>query len=312
LSGRINTANLNITSLSGLLNTANLNILSLSGRINNLNITSLSGGLNTANLNITSLSGLLNTANLNITSLSGLLNTANLNITSISGRLNTTNSNITTLQGQMTTANSNITTLQGQMTTANSNITTLQGQMTTANTNISTISGRVNTINSAATYSAASIIANGFVQATDFRLTNRTNIIYQSTIAGLPANYSFPSGTAKTIVVNNVPAGLYIMCISLYINNGSGTTTANFTNLLYSLNSSDGLSYFIDNDYHAFTLPTSRSTNFSKMCMINNPGTYNFTLSITPTYTNTPTLTWMSSGGLAPSQKTYLQFIKIG
>jgi hypothetical protein len=102
------------------------------------------------------------------------------------------------------------------------------------------------------------------------------------------------------------------MCISLYINNASGTTTAIFSNLLFSLNSSDGLSYFIDNDYHAFTLPTSRSTNFSKMCMINNPGTYNFTLSITPTYTNTPNLTWMSSAGSSPSQKTYLQFIKIG
>ena len=150
------------------------------------------------------------------------------------------------------------------------------------------------------------------MRATRFELTNRTNIIYQSTIIGNPANYTFPSGATQTITVSNLPAGLYIMCFSIYVLNNVGTLSAVFSRIRFTLNSSDGFPYFDEFDYHALTLPNPRQTTFTRMCMVNNPGTYNFTLTITPTYTGSTGLLWMSTSGNAPANKTFLQFTRIG
>ena len=104
------------------------------------------------------------------------------------------------------------------------------------------------------------------------------------------------------------------MTFSLYIVNSS-QTTASFTNIRFALASSIGYDYFNENDYHPFTLAVAQNQTFSKMFIVNNPSTYNFTLSITPTYTGGTGglngVTWMSSGNVI-SPKTFLQFVKIG
>ena len=83
-------------------------------------------------------------------------------------------------------------------------------------------------------------------------------------------------------------------------------------NFEFHLTSSDGFAYFEETDYHALTIPNLKQTTFSRTCTVNNSGTYNFTLSITPTYTGATTLTWNSPAGNSPAPKTFLQFTKIG
>jgi hypothetical protein len=244
---------------------------------------SISGRVNSISGNIVSISGLINSISGNIVSISGLVNTNILNISSISGLVNSISGNIVTISGL---------------------VNSISGK-------INSISGTVNSINSAATYSSASILANGFVRATRFELTNRLDIIYQSTIIGTPANYPFPSATEQTIPVSNLPAGLYIMCFSLFIGNGINAS-ATFSSIRFQLTSSNGFSYYEEYDYHAFTLPALKTTNFSRTCMINNSGIYNFTLRITPTYTGSTGLYWVSTSGNYPANKTFLQFTRIG
>jgi hypothetical protein len=278
----------------------------LSGRIY-----SISGLVNTHTLNISSISGLVNTHTLNITSLSGQVYNANLNIASISGivyghttSINTINSNITSISGLVYNANLNIASISGIVyghTTSINSLNTTVGSHTTS----------INTINSSAAFSAASIIANGYVQATYFKLTNPSNVIYKTEVAGITNVFS--SGTTKTIVVSSLPVGLYIMTYSLYILNSHATINASFSSMIFQLASSIGYDYFNENDYHKFIIPKTKSQTFSETCIVNNPATYNFTLSITPTYTGPLTnLFYGNAGGIGPSPHTFLQFTKIG
>ena len=223
---------------------------------------------------------------------------------SISGTVQTLSSRINTISSYVNTISSSVNTISSYVNTISSSVNTISSR-------INSLSGTVNSINSAGTYSAASILANGFVRATRFELTNRLDIIYQSTIIGTPANYPFPSGTEQTITVSSLPAGLYIMCFSLYVGNNI-SASATFSSIRFHLTSSNGFSYFDENDYHAFTLPNLKTTNFSRTCMINNSGIYNFTLRITPTYTGSTGLYWVSTPGNAPANKTFLQFTRIG
>ena len=149
------------------------------------------------------------------------------------------------------------------------------------------------------------------MQATNFVLTNPLNIIYRTENVGVNA---FPTATAKTIVVSALPLGLYIMTFSLHITNPNASLTASFTRMIFQLTSSQGFDFFNETDYHTFIIPVATPTQFSRTCIVNNPGTYNFTLSITPTYTGATNVTYGSGVGASssPSPRTFLQFTKIG
>ena len=84
--------------------------------------------------------------------------------------------------------------------------------------------------------------------------------------------------------------------------------------MIFQLTSSQGFDYFNETDYHTFIIPVATFTQFSRTCIVNNPGTYNFTLSITPTYTGATNVTYGSGVGasISPSPRTFLQFTKIG
>ena len=100
------------------------------------------------------------------------------------------------------------------------------------------------------------------------------------------------------------------MTFSLNINT-TGTGSTNFTNMLYSLYSSAGGPYYAENDNHLFTIVGNSNSQHTRSCVVNNVGTNNFTLSITPTYTTSATsVTWMSLSSVYPT--TFLQFTKIG
>ena len=60
------------------------------------------------------------------------------------------------------------------------------------------------------------------------------------------------------------------MCFSLNVLNTG--KSAVFSNIRFTLNSSDGFNYFEEYVYN-LTLPASQRQTFSRMCMVNNPGT---------------------------------------
>jgi hypothetical protein len=103
------------------------------------------------------------------------------------------------------------------------------------------------------------------------------------------------------------------MVFSLYFFNSSNSA-ASFSNIIFQLASSNGNDYYNEIDYHIFTLPISGWTTITRSCIVNNPASYNFTLSFTPTYTGgtgSNGISYSSSGNVV-SPQTYLQFIKIG
>ena len=185
------------------------------------------------------------------------------------------------------------------MTTANSNIVT-------NTTNISSNTTSINTINSAATYSAASIIANGFMQATEFRLTNASNLIYR---VGPTATQALTSATVYTYNLNSLPVGLYIANYQINLINTNGVNGIyNITECRSQItNTSTSTVIYHNTDTTTHPVPRASLQSYLGMTIINNTSVQNYQFYLITYFTGT----YQILSGTA-SNSTYLQFTKIG
>ena len=158
--------------------------------------------------------------------------------------------------------------------------------MTTANTNISSNTTSINTINSAATYSAASIIANGFMQATDFRLTNASNLIYR---VGPTATQAITSTTVYTYNLNSLPVGLYIANYQINLINTNGVNGIyNITECRSQITNTSTLTVIYHNtDYTTHGVPRASLQSYLGITIINNTSVQNYQFYLISYFTGT-------------------------
>jgi uncharacterized coiled-coil protein SlyX len=215
----------------------------------------------------------------------------------------------TTVAGQTTSINTLNTTVAGQTTSINTLNTTVAGQTTSINTLNTTVASQgtsINTINSAATYSAASILANGFVQATNFKLTNPSNYIYR---VGPTITQALTSATAYTYNYNALPVGLYIANYQInLINTNTVNGTYNITECRSQItNTSTSTVIYADTDITTHGVTRASMQSYLGMTIINNTSVQNYQFYLITYFAGT----YQILSGSA-SNSTFLQFTKIG
>jgi len=247
------------------------------------------------------------------TTLTSVFSGYNIRINSISGNVYTFNSYVNTLSGNIYTLSGRFNTLNSYFNTISSNVYTISGRLNTLSETVNTLSTTVagqttsiNTINSAATYSAASILANGFVQATNFKLTNPSNYIYR---VGPTTTQALTSASAYTYNYNALPVGLYIANYQInLINTNTVNGTYNITECRSQItNTTTATVIYADTDITTHGVPRASLQTYLGMTIINNTSVQNYQFYLITYFTGT----YQILSGTA-SNSTFLQFTKIG
>jgi hypothetical protein len=248
--------------------------------------------INTINTSITNINTRINT-------ISGWVYTISGNAFTISGRLNTLSGTVNTLSTTVASQGTSISTLNTTVASQGTSISTL-------NTTVASQGTSINTINSAATYSEASILANGFVQATYFKLTNPSNYIYR---VGPTVTQALTSASAYTYNYNSLPIGLYIANYQInLINTNTVNGTYNITECRSQItNTTTATVIYADTDITTHGVPRASLQTYLGMTVINNTSVQNYQFYLITYFAGT----YQILSGSA-SNSTFLQFTKIG
>ena len=191
----LSTANTASTAASNAVNTADAASLAASGAVTNS-----TNAVNTANAASTA----AQTAETNATS---AVNTANTASTAASGAVTTANAASTAASGAVTTANAAATDASTAVSTANTAATDASSAVSTANTASSNASTALTTVNNADFYTVVADVTTLLGLSPNngnrFEVVDSTGAESQSSITGLPANFTGASSINLRVEYNN-------------------------------------------------------------------------------------------------------------
>ena len=216
------------------------------------------------------------------------------------------NTTVTSQGTSISTLNTTVTSQGTSISTLNTTVASQGTSISTLNTTVASQGTSINTINSAATYSAASILANGFVQATNFKLTNPSNYIYR---VGPTTTQTLTSASAYTYNYNALPVGLYIANYQInLINTNTVNGTYNITECRSQItNTTTATVIYADTDITTHGVQRASLQTYLGMTVINNTSVQNYQFYLITYFAGT----YQILSGSA-SNSTFLQFTKIG